>query len=130
MPVEVTFRASRWTAALIAVLGVLLGLTVKVLSEAAGIHRTTGVGAKSALAAYFSQLMFPVTLIVAVIAGVFSFVVLYRADAAWGASDSDWLRLFATCFVLQMSGSEALNMLGRIAGTGAVAQPAIGEPGT
>jgi hypothetical protein len=130
VPVEVTFRASRWSAMLVAALGLVLGLTVKALSEATWIHRRTGAGGAAALREYMSQPAFWATVIVAVVAAVFSFFLLYRADPDWGASDSDWLRLFATCFLLQMSGSEALTMLGRIAGGAMPPQPPGADPGT
>ena len=116
--IEVSFRATAAKAAIIAFLGVFLGLVVKALSEAAVIARTTGVGSRRALLTYLSQLMFPVTLILAGVSGVFAYVTLYSEDRDWGADGQDGLRLFATCFVLQMGTSEILAVLNRFGGGG------------
>ena len=114
--VEVTFRASRAKAILIVILGVFLGLVVKVLSEAAVIARTTGTRGLRAVWLYMSELMFPVTLILSVISGVFAYVTLYAHDRDWGAEADDSLRLFATCFLLQMGTSEILAVLNSFCG--------------
>ena len=124
---EVTFRASRAKAILIVVLGVFLGLVVKVLSEAAVIARTTATRGRRAVWLYMSELMFPVTLILSVISGVFAYVTLYAHDRDWGAEADDSLRLFATCFLLQMGTSEILAVLNRFGGGGSPG--AVGAPG-
>jgi hypothetical protein len=118
VPVEVSFRSSHWNAVTFAFLGVFLGLAVKVLSEAAGISRQSNIGPGSALRGYVCQLTFPVTLILAAIAGWIGYVHLYGGDHDWGASGNDAVKLFASCFIVQMSGSEAMSLLSRVAGTG------------
>ena len=127
--VDVTFRASRAKAMLIVVLGVFLGLVVKVLSEAAVIARTTGTRGLRAVWLYMSELMFPVTLILSVISGVFAYVTLYAHDRDWGAEADDSLRLFATCFLLQMGTSEILAVLNRFGGGGG-SPGAVGASGS
>lgn len=118
IPIEASFRAGWLKAAFLAFLGVLLGLVVKVLSEAAAIARTRGTGASEALRIYTSQLEFPVIVILAAIAGTFVYVAQYLHDPDWGAEGTDSLRLFSTCFILQMGSSEALAALSRVAGGG------------
>jgi hypothetical protein len=103
--VEATFRGPWRKAAFFAFLGVFLGLVVKTLSEAAAIART-------------SRLEFVVLVILAVIAGTFIYVAQYLHDPDWGADGTDTLRLFATCFVVQMGSSEALSVVSRVAGGG------------
>jgi hypothetical protein len=116
VPIEVSFRSSHWNAVTFAFLGVFLGLAVKVLSEAAGISRQTDIGPLPALRGYVCQLTFPVTLILAAIAGWIGYVHLYGGDHDWGASGNDAVKLFASCFIVQMSGSEAMSLLSRVAG--------------
>ena len=116
--VEATFRGPWRKAAFFAFLGVFLGLVVKTLSEAAAIARTTGTSAREALRIYTSRLEFLVLVILAVIAGTFIYVVQYLHDPDWGADGTDTLRLFATCFVVQMGSSEALSVVSRVAGGG------------
>jgi hypothetical protein len=116
--VEATFRGPWRKAAFFAFLGVFLGLVVKTLSEAAAIARTTGTRAREALRIYTSRLEFMVLVILAVIAGTFIYVVQYLHDPDWGAGATDTLRLFATCFVVQMGSSEALSVVSRVAGGG------------
>lgn len=116
VPVEASFRAGWLKAAFLAFLGVLLGLVVKVLSEAAAIARTRSTGAGEALRIYTSRLEFPVIVILAAITGTFVYVAQYLHDPDWGADGTDSLRLFSTCFVLQMGSSEALAVLSRVAG--------------
>lgn len=121
--VEATFRGPWRKAAFFAFLGVFLGLIVKTLSEAAAIARTGGIRAREALRIYMSRLEFPVIVILAAIAGTFVYVVQYLHDPDWGAEGTDTLRLFATCFVVQMGSSEALSVVSRVAG-GLPAPPA------
>jgi hypothetical protein len=116
--VEATFRGPWRKAAFFAFLGVFLGLVVKTLSEAAAIARTTGTRAREALRIYTSRLEFLVLVILAVIAGTFIYVVQYLHDPDWGADGTDTLRLFATCFVVQLGSSEALSVVSRVAGGG------------
>ena len=116
--VEATFRGPWRKAAFFAFLGVFLGLVVKTLSEAAAIARTTGAGSREAVRIYTSRLEFLVLVILAVIAGTFIYVVQYLHDPDWGADGTDTLRLFATCFVVQMGSSEALSVVSRVAGGG------------
>ena len=123
VPVVVSFRHGWLKAAVLVFLGVLLGLVVKILSEAAAIARTKGIGSREALRIYTSQLAFPVVVILSIIAGVFVYVVQYLHDPDWGADATDSLRLFATCFVLQMGSSEALGVVSRVAGGGTLLTP-------
>jgi hypothetical protein len=116
VPVELTFRASRWNGTLIAILGVLLGLAVKVLSEAAAGQRATGVRARQALKSYVSQLSFPATLILAGVAGWLVFSQIYASDPDWGATSADTTKLLAGCFIAQMSSVEGIDLAKRIAG--------------
>jgi len=129
VPIEVTFRAWRWKAVFIAFTGVVLGVIVKVLSEAAAIQRSTGVAPTRALRAYAEQLTFPVTLILAAIAGTIVYVDLYNSDRDWGSDGSDSIKLFAACFIVQMSSSEALALLSRLGG-GAPGRLSDTAPGT
>jgi hypothetical protein len=128
LPVEVTFRAARSHAVLVAFLGVLLGLIVKVLSEAAAARPATGDDARRALRTYVSQLTFPVTLIFAAIAGWLGFVHIYDLDPDWGASSTDAAKLFAVCFLAQLSSVQAIELVKAAAGGATAGQqpPATG----
>jgi H+/Cl- antiporter ClcA len=126
--VEATFRGPWRKAAFFAFLGVFLGLVVKTLSEAAAIARTSGIRAREALRIYTSRLEFPVIVILAAIAGTFVYVVQYLHDPDWGAEGTDTLRLFATCFIVQMGSSEALSVVSRVTG-GFPAPPATPSGG-
>ena len=124
VPVELTFRASRWNGTMIALLGVLLGLLVKIFSEAAVGQRERGIPAREALKAYMTQLSFPATLILAGVAGWLVFSQVYTGDPDWGASSADTTKLLAACFIAQMSSVEGLDLAKRIAGATPVVQPA------
>jgi hypothetical protein len=126
--VEATFRERWQRAALIAFLGVFLGVIVKALSEAAAIARSTGISGRQALQDYAAQLGFAVTLILAAISGIVTYIVLYAHDPDWGAHANDGLRLFGACFVVQMSSSEALAVVSRFAGVGPPTPPRIFGP--
>jgi hypothetical protein len=130
LPVELTFRASRWNGIAFAVLGVLLGLTVKVLSEAAAGQRASGVGARRALRMYASELTFPVTLILAAIAGWLVFVQSYGVDSDWGsAGDIDAAKLFAACFIVQLGSIGAIDLVRHVAGASPTVQPSPSTSG-
>jgi hypothetical protein len=124
LPVELTFRASRWTAIGIASLAVLLGLVVKALSEAAARQRHLHVSATRALKDYASELSFPVMLILAAIAGWLVFRQMYDGNPQWGASGGDTAKLFTVCFIAQMSGNQGIDVIRRVAG----AAPAAATP--
>jgi hypothetical protein len=116
VPVVATFRERWQQAALIAFLGAFFGLVVKVLSEAAALARSKAISGRRALREYITQLTFVVTVILAAISANFTYVVLYTHDRDWGADPNDGLRLFATCFIVQMGSSEALAVVSRFAG--------------
>jgi hypothetical protein len=126
--VEASFRESWKRAALIAFLGAFLGVVVKALSEAAAIARSRGTSGWQALRDYTWQLTFVVTVILAVISGIFTYVALYAHDPDWGADANDGLKLFAACFIVQMSSSEALGVIVRFAGGGQPTLPTIPRP--
>ncbi|HEY2218389.1 MAG TPA: hypothetical protein VGH35_03555 [Gaiellaceae bacterium] len=122
VPIELTFRASHWTGIEIALVAVLLGLLVKVLSEAAARQRQEKTGAMRALKSYASELSFPVTLILAAIAGWFVFDQMYAGNPIWGSSGGDITKLFAVCFVAQMSSNQGIDVIRNMAG-GAFSSP-------
>ena len=125
VPVELTFRASRWFAIGVAFVAVALGLVVKVLSDAAASQRD-GIRPLQALKDYVSRLTFPAMLILAAVAGLLAFLQMYGGSADWGASDGDIAKLFALCFIAQMSTNEGINVIRHVTG-GAVARPSTGE---
>jgi hypothetical protein len=116
VPVEFTFRASRWTGIGIAFGAVVLGLLVKVFSEAESRRRESKVRARQALKTYCCELTFPATLIIAAVGATLVFIQMYYGNAQWGASSGDVAKLFAVCFIAQMSGSETLDIIKRTAG--------------
>ena len=122
LPVELTFRASHWTGIEIALVAVLLGLLVKVLSEAAARQRQERTGPMRALKSYASELSFPVTLILAAIAGWLVFDQMYAGNPVWGANGSDITKLFAVCFIAQMSSNQGIDVIRNMAG-GAFSSP-------
>src|SRR5262249_3933650 len=111
LPVELTFRASHWTGIEIALVAVLLGLFVKVFSEAAARQRQEKVGPMRALKSYASELTFPVTIILAAIAGWLVFDQMYAGNPVWGASGGDITKLFAVCFIAQMSSNQGIDVI-------------------
>jgi hypothetical protein len=122
LPVELTFRASQWTGLEIAFVAVLLGLVVKVLSEAAARQRQERTGPMRALKSCASELSFPVTLILAAIAGWLVFDQMYAGNPVWGESGSDITKLFAVCFIAQMSSNQGIDVIRNMAG-GAFSSP-------
>jgi hypothetical protein len=116
LPVELSFRTSHWVAIVFASLGVFFGVVVKAFSEAAAARRVTGTSGRQALKAYVSELSFPVALILAAIGGWIIFLQLYGADDDWGANGMDRAKLFAACFLIQMSSSEGIALISRFAG--------------
>jgi hypothetical protein len=128
--VTLTFRASRWLAVGVALLGVFVGLAVKALSEAAAGQRESGTGGWEALKAYRSQLSFYVTVILGIVAGAFVFQQVYISNGAWGASSSDFMKLFGLCFIAQLSSSEAVTVVRRALGTSSTTVPVPPAPGS
>jgi hypothetical protein len=122
LPVELTFRASHWTGIEIALIAVVLGLFVKVFSEAAARQRQEKTGPMRALKSYASELTFPVTLILAAVAGWLVFDQMYLGNPIWGASGSDITKLFAVCFIAQMSSNQGIDVIRNMAG-GAFSSP-------
>jgi hypothetical protein len=117
VPVELTFRASHWKAVYFALLGVLLGLVVKVLSEAARRQREPEVGAGQALKEAAANWTFSVTLVVGVIAGLIVCWKTYGGDQTWGASGGDIATLIVACFLIQLSSVEGVDLVKRVAGS-------------
>jgi hypothetical protein len=126
LPVELTFRASHWTGVEIAFIAVLLGLAVKVLSEAAVKQRQQQVAPLRALKDYMSELSFPVTLILAAVAGWLVFDQMYNNNPVWGANSGDTAKLFAICFIAQMSSNQGIDVIKNATG----GMPAIGSTTT
>jgi hypothetical protein len=116
LPVEFTFRASHWTAIEITLAAVLLGLTVKVLSEAAVRQKEKQLPPLAALKDYTSELRFPVALILAAIGGWLVFDQIYSSNPAWGASGDDVAKLFAVCFLAQMTANQGIDVIKNAAG--------------
>jgi hypothetical protein len=116
LPVELTFRASHWTGIEITMIAVVLGLLVKVFSEAAARQRRDSSGPMQALKSYATELTFPVTLILAAIAGWLVFDQMYAGNPVWGASGGDITKLFAVCFIAQMSSNHGIDVIRNMAG--------------
>jgi len=116
LPVEFTFRASHWTAIEVTLAAVLLGLTVRVLSEAAVRQKEKQLPRRAALRDCASELTFPVALILAAIGGWLVFDQIYSSDPAWGASGSDVAKLFAVCFLAQMTANQGIDVIKNAAG--------------
>ena len=113
VPVELTFRASRWFALWVAILGYLLGVSAKVLSEAAAAQRAGQLGPWQALREYCKQLDFPLALLLGGVASAFVFRQVYVENPSWGATSDDILTLFGLCFVAQLSSNEAVSLVRR-----------------
>jgi hypothetical protein len=116
MPVELTFRAPLRSGLLIAIVGVLLRLLVKVLSEAAAGQQAREPRAWPALKTYISQLTFPAIVIVACMAGWLVFSQTYSSDPVWGANGADTAKLLGACFIAQLGSVEGINLAKRIGG--------------
>ena len=116
VPVELSFRSSRWAGIGVVVLAVVLGLAVSVLSEAAAIQQQLHTGPRQALKRYASQLRLPVLLILAAVGGSVVFAQIYGSDPAWGSNGDDFMKLFAVCFIAQMSSNEGIDAVRRVAG--------------
>jgi hypothetical protein len=123
VPVTLTFRASRWLALGVALLGISVGLALKALSEAAAMQRENGDSAnelsgRRALRASILHPRFGATLILGLVAAAFVFQRVYIGDGAWGESSSDFMELFGLCFIAQLSSSEAVAVIRRWLGSG------------
>jgi hypothetical protein len=116
LPVELTFRASHWTAIEIVLVAVLLGVAVKVLSEAAVYQKEKQLRPLAAVKEYVSELRFPVILILAAIGGWLVFDQMYNGNPAWGENSSDIAKLFAVCFLAQMTSNQGLDVIRNAAG--------------
>lgn len=121
------FRASRWSALAYAGVGVLLGLIVKICTELAARHRADPVPARQAIRQYVGDWMFPVLLILGVLAGWLGYLQIYKADESWGAGDYDGFRLFVTCFGFQLGSVAGLD-LARLLTKRAAVLPSAGVP--
>lgn len=115
VPVELTHRDSRLLAVLVALFGVLLGLTVRAFSEAAAGQRERQVGPWRALKDYGSRLDFWACVILGIVAGAFVFDRVYISDPGWGGSNGV-LKLFGLCLVAQLSSNEGINIVRRAVG--------------
>jgi hypothetical protein len=124
VPVELTFRASRWLALGVALLGFLLGIAVKVLSEAAAIQRERMIGAGDALSAYRKQLVFTLGVVLGAISGAFIFHRVYISNPVWGENSGDLLTLFGLCFLAQLGSNEGINIVRRAVMSGPTPQAA------
>src|SRR5262249_12056277 len=113
--VALTHRDSRLLAVVVALLGVLFGLAVRALSEAAAGQREKKVGPWQALKAYGSQLDFWACVILGIVAGPFVFDQVFIRDPGWGGS-SGVLKLFGLCLVAQLSSNEGINIVRRAVG--------------
>jgi hypothetical protein len=113
VPVELTFRASRWLAVGAALLGFLLGIIVKAVSEAAAIQREGRLASGDALTAYRKQLVFTLSVALGAISGAFIFHRVYISNPVWGEKSGDVLTLFGLCFLAQLSSNEGINIVRR-----------------
>jgi hypothetical protein len=117
IPVVATFRAPRGEGFKWAAAGVVLGLTVKMLTELGSGRKPRRPGAKQALRDYVLQWSFPLALILGVLTGWLGFVEMYESNATWGVGgDADSLKLLATCFGFQMGSIGGADMTKRLAG--------------
>jgi hypothetical protein len=122
LPVELTFRSSRWTAVEIALVGLLLGLAVRVLSEAAASQQAARrdrepLTKRRALAkATWDDLGFWATALIALVAGWLVFDQVYDGNPVWGAGSGDVAKLVAICFIAQLSGNQGIDVIRRVAG--------------
>jgi len=116
LPVELTFRASHWTALETVVVAVLLGLLVKLLSDAAAVQREARLGPLQALASTVKDLGFPAAIVLAVVGSWLVFSQVYGGNPAWGGSGEDVAKLFAVCFLAQMSSNQGIDVIRRVGG--------------
>lgn len=117
IPVSLSFRESRWLGLGITFGAVALGLLVKILSDAAARQRETHGRAWPTLKGYCCELSFPAMLILACVAGALVFNQMYSGNAQWGSASGDAAKLFAVCFLAQMSGNQGIDIIRRVAGT-------------
>ena len=117
VPVEVTFRSSRFLAVAIAFAGVLLGLLVKMFTELAAANRSSQVtGVPRTAPEYLKDWSFRAAIILGAIAGALGYVEIYAVDPTWGTSPTDWLKLFGTCFAFQLAGIGGVDLARRLMG--------------
>lgn len=116
VPVDVTFRASREVAIVLAFAGVALGLLVKMLTELAAANRSRS-GTLS-IRAYLRDWSFLAAVVLGAITGWLGYVEIYGADPVWGDSNSDWLKLFGTCFAFQLASIGGIDLARRLVTAG------------
>jgi hypothetical protein len=112
VPVELTHRDSWAWAVVFALLGFLVGVTIKALSEAYAGQREQGLGPWEALRAYMQQLVFPLSVLLGLVATAFVFKQVYFDDRGWGGIGGV-MTLFGLCFVAQLSSNEGINLVRR-----------------
>jgi hypothetical protein len=117
VPVVATFRSSRWIAIGLAVGGVVAGLLVKMFTELAAASRAPQSGAPSSVRAYVRDWGFQASVILGAITGWLGYVEIYAANPTWGEGDSDWLKLFGTCFAFQLASIGGVDLARRLVGT-------------
>jgi len=116
VPLKLTFRASRWFALKIAILGYLLGVSAKLLSEAAAAQHKGQLGPWQAIRQYCKQLEFPLAVLIGGVASAYVFKQVYVDNPSWGATSGDIMALFGLCFIAQLSSNEGINMVRRAVG--------------
>jgi hypothetical protein len=116
VPVVATFRSSRLIAIALAAGGVLVGLLVKMFTELAAASRAPGSGAPRSVRAYVHDWGFQASVIVGAIMGWLGYVEIYAANPTWGESESDWLKLFGTCFAFQLASIGGVDLARRLVG--------------
>jgi hypothetical protein len=115
--VEFTFRAARWTGIEIVIVAVLLGLAVKVLSDAAATQRKEDLGPLQALKkTTVSDLGFVAAIILAAVGAWLVFEETYSSNQVWGASGGDIPKLFVVCFLEQLSSNQGIDVIKRVSG--------------
>jgi hypothetical protein len=102
IPTVVTVRASRSKPVLLAFGGVVIGIVVRILTELASGQRPGNPGGSQALRNYLLQWGFPLTIFLGVLTCWRGYSEIYADNPTWGASGADSLKLFGTCFGLQV----------------------------
>jgi hypothetical protein len=113
LPVVVTFRESREKGLLIAVFGVALGLLAKMCVELSTRGRTGAPRRRRKLSEY-PWAGIAAVIIVGAFSGWIGFVEIYDVNRSWGASGTDALKLFATCFGFQMGSIGGIDLVKRV----------------
>ena len=103
IPIEATLRAPRWFAISAILLGLALGLLLKMAGD---LRKEAGGSVRT----YVRRMDFVYAVLIGVLVGIISYVQLYESSDVWGTGN-DWLKLAMVGIAAQVTGMTALDLV-------------------